>query len=247
MKITLKSLISLCLTVLLLISTVACNSPVEPSTGNDTTAGMTEEQTTAEITTEDLTSEESRTETTELDLFYSLLPQALNLQNQSWFACPNYSPNNSYYGVPGKSRRYEEISPRVYWVKNMLNYTEEYLSGNELLLCEIYFGEVVDSYYEEFPIETGIDMIGEYLSTSLTWEEFVMIFERYRPILDANGVVYCEYENGAPSDNRDWFLQGRDKIIICPSLACILSMEQIQNLQIPEGYYMVIAPYRNIK
>ena len=62
MKITLKSLISLCLSVLLLISAVACNSPVEPFTGNDTTAGMIEEQTTEEHTTEEQLSEEITTE-----------------------------------------------------------------------------------------------------------------------------------------------------------------------------------------
>ena len=62
MKFTLKSLISLCLTVLLLISTVACASPVEPSTGNDTTAGTTEEQTTEETTAE--TTEETKDEAT---------------------------------------------------------------------------------------------------------------------------------------------------------------------------------------
>ena len=62
MKITLKSLISLCLIVLLLISTVACASPVEPATGSDTTAETTEEQTTEETTAE--TTEETTEETT---------------------------------------------------------------------------------------------------------------------------------------------------------------------------------------
>ena len=74
MKIMLKSLISLCLTVFLLISTVACNSPVEPAMGNDTTAGMTAEQTTEDQSTED------RTETEDPNaVFNALLPQAFDL------------------------------------------------------------------------------------------------------------------------------------------------------------------------
>ena len=250
MKITLKSLISLCLSVFLLISTVACNSPVEPSTGNDSTVGMIEEQTTAEITTEDLTSEESRTETTELDEFAALFSKALNVSNFDWSAGFTYVVMSPFWGLPKESSYFEEVAPRVYIGEPVWEKWKEHLAEDDLILCEIYFAGVVESFYEGYSGAVTGDFFAEfdYLTTSLTWAEFVEIFEEYRPILDANGVVYCTDENGLPSDNRHWVSPGQEKILYGASVACLLTKEQIRNLQIPEGdLYIVISAYHNYK
>lgn len=250
MKITLKSLISLCLSVLLLISAVACASPIEPSTGNDSTVGMTEEQTTVEITAEDLTSEESRTETTELDEFTALFPKALNVSNFDWSAGFTYVVESPFWGLPKESRYFEEVAPRVYIGEPVWEKWEEHLADDDLILCEIYFAGVVESFYEGYSGAVTGDFFAEYdyLTTSLTWDEFVEIFEEYCPILDANGVVYCTDENGLPSDNRHWVSPGQEKILYGPSVACLLTKEQIRNLQIPEGdLYIVISAYHNYK
>jgi hypothetical protein len=167
MKITLKSLISLCLSVLLLISTVACNSPVEPSTGNDSTVGMTEEQTTEEHTTEEQLSEEI---TTEERIANEDLYPLLNKNNdptefwqiysseqrfflsyfypyQAWSLEHGVPPTKDPYKFPGAVHwKWKEISTGVYTDKNTYEEVLEKCPDGAYILCEIQFKEIIEAY-----------------------------------------------------------------------------------------------------
>ena len=259
MKITLKSLISLCLTVLLLISTVACNSPVEPAMGNDTTAGMTEEQTTEEHTTEEQLSEEI---TTEERIANEDLYPLLNKNNDPTEFWQIYSSEQrfflSYYytydvwslehGLPLTndpynyswfvSWKWKEISTGVYTDKNTYKEVLEKCPDGAYILCEIQFKEIIEAYAvakEAYvaTVEEGervYDLPGN-LRPEYTWEECAQIVEQYRATLLDNGVIiYCE--------NRpfnDW------------GLYCFMTKEQFLNFKLSEenlqnGQYVVVSP-----
>ena len=259
MKITLKSLISLCLAVLLLISTVACASPVEPATGNNPTEGTSEEQTTAEITTEEQLSEEI---TTEERIANEDLYPLLNKNNdptefwQIYSSEQRFFPSYIYpynvwsleYGVPPTKDPYKfpgavhwkwkEISTGVYTDKNIYNEVLEKCPDGAYILCEIQFKEIIEAYAvakEAYlaTVEEGTriyDLPGN-LRPKYTWEECAQIVEQYRATLLDNGVIiYCK-----DRPFNDW------------GLYCLMTKEQFLNFKLSEenlqnGQYVVVSP-----
>ena len=233
MKITLKSLISLCLTVLLLISTVACNSSVEPSTGNDTTAGMTEEQTTEEITSEEITeaaTSETVRETTAQELhnarFYELKQGAKRYSDH--YFCPELRP---YYNDVRTSPYMVEVATNVFMSQK--TYGELKAEGeNVVFLCRVFVKEVLETFYGEFMAETWV--------SDITREEVLMAQLKYKEILDSNQVAYYQNKDGMPEDHVENYLTY--------GFSCCMTLEEIENFVMPEGdAYIVIATYMMFK
>ena len=235
MKITLKFLICMSLSVLLLISTVACNSPVETSTGNDTTAGMTEE--TTEITEGHFeTSEEIVT--TEIKLpneeLYPLLNDAHD--NTEFFRL--YREQNAFFttytvfaihefesSLSPVKNKWKEISQNVYleWdaYYGLLNAT---LSEDQYILCKIYFGEIFDAYKdvrEQYTVKTG--KITGYCpdNPDISLDEYVLIAESYRETLLQNNIEFLYDSNDNNSNNY-----------LGHGLQCMLTKEQLLNFML---------------
>ena len=243
MKITLKSLICMSLTVLLLISTVACASPVEPATGSDTTAGTTEEQTTEEITSEEITTESPQSETTNRgELFQDLLKDALR-DYTVLGSSGEYHPSNIYYGLPGKSNRLTEIAPGVYMAPSDWKCVVNNVSDETLILFEVYIAPVIESYYWGIESVTGerYNLRSCELQPQLSEKEFYEAFETYRPILDANGIVYYLDSKGNPGTHYGY----GDEYFQC--FSCLMTPKQILDLEMPEGYYITIAYFNGWK
>ena len=245
MKITLKSLISLCLSVLLLISAVACNSPVETSTGNDTTAGMTEE--TTEITEGHFeTSEEIVTTETEDPnaVFNALLPQAFDL----WYLYelgqidlflvqtlfhPSEQSNRTWDSI--WEYRLRETAKGVYMGTQDLRYLIEEIPDGTLILCNVFLQEVMEAFWGDSTATTG------YATPCMTRKEFLPIFEEYRSILDDNGAIYFVNTHGEPATH--W---GDDDDVLL-TFSCLLTKEQILNFEMPDDKYIVITYFAYFK
>ena len=245
MKITLKSLISLCLSVLLLISAVACNSPVETSTGNDTTAGMTEE--TTEITEGHFeTSEEIVTTETEDPnaVFNALLPQAFDL----WYLYelgqidlflvqtlfhPSEQSNRTWDSI--WEYRLRETAKGVYMGTQDLRYLIEEIPDGTLILCNVFLQEVMESFWGDPTAVTG------YSTPRMTRKEFLPIFEEYRSILDDNGAIYYVNSSGEPATH--WGID--DDVLL--TFSCLLTKEQILNFEMPDDKYIVITYFAYFK
>ena len=233
MKITLKFLICMSLTVLLLISTIACASPVEPSTGNDTTAGTTEEQTTEEITSEEITeaaTSETVRETTAQELhnarFYELKQGAKKYSDHHFF--PELRP---YYNDVRTSPYMVEVATNVFMSK--ATYEELKAEGeNVVFLCRVYVKEVLETFYGEFMAETWV--------SDITREEVLMAQLNYKEILDSNQVAYYQNKDGMPEDHVENYLTY--------GFSCCMTLEEIENFVMPEGdAYIVIATYEMYK
>ena len=229
MKITLKFLICMSLSVLLLISTVACNSPVEPSTGNDTTAGMTEEQTTEEITSEEITeaaTSETVRETTAQELhnarFYELKQGAKRYSDHHF--CPELRP---YYNDVRTSPYMVEVATNVFVSK--ATYEELKAEGeNVVFLCRVFVKEVLETFYGEFMAETWV--------SDITREEVLMAQLNYKEILDSNQIAYYQNQDGVPADHS--------KSAYFYGFSCCMTLEEMENFVMPEGdAYIVIATY----
>lgn len=230
MKITLKFLICMSLTVLLLISTVACASPVEPSsTEKHQTDGTTEEQTTEEITSEEITeaaTSETVRETTAQELhnarFYELK------QGAKTYSVHHYSPSKRpYYNDVRTSSYMVEVATNVFVSKatyEELKVEEE----NVVFLCRIFVKEVVETFYGEF--------MAEAWDSDITKEEVLMAQLNYKEILDSNQIAYYQNQDGVPADHsKSTYFYG---------FSCCMTLEEMENFVMPEGdAYIVIATY----
>ena len=239
MKITLKSLICMSLTVLLLISTVSCASPVEPATGSDTTAGTTEEQTTEDQTTENPTETEDPNA-----VFNALLPQAFDL----WYLYelgqidlflvqtlfhPSEQSNRTWDSI--WEYRLRETAKGVYMGTQDLRYLIEEIPDGTLILCNVFLQEVMESFWGDPTAVTG------YSTPCMTRKEFLPIFEEYRSILDDNGAIYYVNTHGEPATH--W---GRDDDVLL-TFSCLLTKEQILNFEMPDDKYIVITYFAYFK
>ena len=263
MKITLKSLISLCLSVLLLISTVSCVSPIEPSAGNDTTAGTTEETTIEEITEDHFeTSEEIVTTEIKLpnedlypllnknhdntefwDLYYSeqhiLLPYFQVYQ--PWSFLTGIPPTIDPYNYSGAKvfGTWMELSPGVYTNKRTYNLglLDESVPNDAYILCEIQFKEIIEAYAsaKEAYRATEEGKNDDWLPSNL------------RPDFSGEeGVALVEQYRETLLENGVIFYYG-GYIFNDWGLFCMMTKEQILNFKLSEenlqnGQYVVVAP-----
>ena len=254
MKITLKSLICMSLTVLLLISTVACASPVEPAMGNDAKI---------EGTTDVITEEPIQAETVPIDPntdFYARYRQSENLQGLTNRGGNGYSYNGQYYFYEPANRYYGqtsgrmvEVAPNVY----MGIYDWEFLQeiqtshADETLIFRfsVFPGDVVDSYFlNENTAETVAQKIRDdeeesatiERATQITDEEFLSIVKAFQYILDENAICYYR-EDGLP------YVYYRDRAYHKYSVTCCMTIEEILSLNIPEGEYITISFYGKCK
>ena len=246
MKITLKSLICMSLTVLLLISTVACNSPVNPAMGNDAKI---------EETTDVITEKPIQAETVPIDPntdFYARYNQSEDDRDYFYkWVYYYYEPSNRYYGKT--SERMVEVAPNVY----MGIYDWEFLQeiqtshADETLIFRfsVFPGDVVDSYFlNENTAETVAQKIRDdeeesatiERATQITDEEFLSIVKAFQYILDENAICYYR-EDGLP------YVYYRDRAYHKYSVTCCMTIEEILSLNIPEGEYITISFYGKCK
>ena len=239
MKITLKSLISLCLTVFLLISTVACNSPVEPATGSDTTAETTKEQTTEDQSTENSTETEDPNA-----IFNALLPQAFDLwylyelgQIDLFVVQTLFHPAEKTHRTWDSIWEYRlrETAKGVYMGTQDLRYLIEEIPDGTLILCNVFLQEVMESFWGDPTAVTG------YATPCMTRKEFLPIFEEYRSIFDDNGAIYYVNTFGEPATH--WGID--DDVLL--TFSCLLTKEQILNFEMPDDKYIVITYFAYFK
>ena len=239
MKITLKSLISLCLAVLLLISAVACASPVEPSAGNDSTVGMIEEQTTEDQTTENPTETEDPNA-----VFNALLPQAFDLWYLYELGQIDLFLVQTLFHPAEKTRRtwdsiweywLRETAKGVYMGTQDRQYLMEEIPDGTLILCNVFLQEVMESFWGDSTATTG------YATPCMTRKEFLPIFEEYRSILDDNGAIYYVNSSGEPATH--WGID--DDVLL--TFSCLLTKEQILNFEMPDDKYIVITYFAYFK
>ena len=250
MKITLKSLISLCLTVLLLISTVACAFPVEPATGSDTTAGTTEEQTTEETTVE--TTEETKDEATVRVNPLAADEPFLNLWRELYVFGAGVSDKHETWNsvfdqclLSGNNKKplflYDTIDKKgIFPIVEDSKYIQRTVSYPRITSA----GASSGSFSKENPADYVAIQDGKvYLPL-----QFANFLEDYKDILTENMLIPCiVYSDSAfmPSENDEDILTRWDAFTKEFELIAKV-LEENEILYLPLTYYQEVWPHWNL-
>ena len=263
MKITLKSLISLCLTVLLLISTVACNSPVEPPMDNDANTGGT-----TGLFTESSSEAETTEAETELrgERLYEQLKKSGRIFWVSWDMQPNLFELDQIYqkghfdydtlytlSAPWEEEREDlrrvwtvEVSPNVYvmWgVHEVITRADEMIQPPD----ENAVGVGVNYHGDATLYECSI-----FFSPVI--DEFVATIPDRNP--NTNAQVYRDEMVHAIISNPELYEQyalvfesneiwATDPDSYYPArIDCLLTRDQILNFTLPSEDYSVIIAWQ---
>jgi hypothetical protein len=249
----LKRIFLMLLSVLLLISVVACESPVEPPMDNDantegTTGLFTESSSEAETTTEAFseTVKEVWYDTELYEQLYfdkRLFPIAPDpdtmleeylLFMDGFFEYKLLYTHNAPWEEQSKNlkkSRYVEKNPNVYIMGGLNEVITNYGENYEYYRCSIFFTSVVKEYAESIPCR-GKDQ--EYPADSekevyalISGEEFSLLCEQNKAIFESNEVYAIEANYSDHIARVD----------------CILTKEQILNFAVPSEEYSVIISF----
>ena len=251
MKITLKFLICMSLTVLLLISTVACASPVEPATGSDTTAGTTEEQ-TAEESTAELT-EEIKDETTVREKPLAADEPFLNLWRELYVFGAGVSDKHETWNsvfdqclLSGNNKKplflYDTIDKRgIFPIVEDSKYIQWTVLYPRISTSA---GASSGSFSKENPADYVAIQDGKvYLPL-----QFANFLEDYKDVLTENMLIPCiVYSDSAfmPSENDEDILTRWDAFTKEFELIAKV-LEENEILYLPLTYYQEVWPHWNM-